>query len=63
MKTIFRTAFFAIAVSLTVAACGSKSQSGGESDASTETNKGDTAVVMDNDSLSNPPTVVDSLHK
>lgn len=63
MKTIFKTLFCAFAVSLTIAACSSNKQSEGESETSTETNMGDTAVVMDNDSLSNPPTTVDSLNK
>ncbi|WP_207420629.1 hypothetical protein [Desertivirga brevis] len=64
MKNIFKTLFCAMAVSLTIAACSSNKQSeGGESEASGETNMGDTAVVMDNDSLADAPTVVDSLNK
>ncbi|WP_207534757.1 hypothetical protein [Desertivirga arenae] len=64
MKNIFKTLFCALAVSLTMAACSSNTKSEGESsETSTEANTGDTAVVMDNDSLSNPPTTVDSLNK
>lgn len=68
MKNIFKTLFFATVLSVTIAACGSNkssesSESTTDSAATTESNVGDTAVVVDNDSLSNPPTVVDSLKK
>ena len=62
MKKTPKVLCAAAILALFLAACGSngKSESAGDS-TETELHTGDTAVVMDNDSIANRPTVVDSL--